>query len=151
MRGIKKSGKYIPFKILSAISNFLLFFHIDLRRKFFKDILDNLGGNMRTIIYGSASSNKKVIHLFNTIGIVMIQGYGLTETSPVIACENDIYHSEKGSSGFPLYNEEVKIDNPDETGTGEILVKGPNVCLGIIIIQKPIKKPLKMDGFALGI
>ena len=103
MRGIKKSGKYIPFKILSAISNFLLFFHIDLRRKFFKDILDNLGGNMRTIIYGSASSNKKVIHLFNTIGIVMIQGYGLTETSPVIACENDIYHSEKGSSGFPLY------------------------------------------------
>lgn len=90
MRGIKKSGKYIPFKIMSAISNFLLFFHIDLRRKFFKDILDNLGGNMRTIIYGSASSNKKVIHLFNTIGIVMIQGYGLTETSPVIACERHL-------------------------------------------------------------
>ena len=139
MRGIKKSGKYIPFKIMSAISNFLLFFHIDLRRKFFKDILDNLGGNMRTIIYGSASSNKKVIHLFNTIGIVMIQGYGLTETSPVIACENDIYHSEKGSSGFPLYNEEVKIDNPDETGTGEILVKGPNVMLGYYNNQKAFK------------
>ena len=69
-----------------------------------KEILDNLGGNMRTIIYGSASSDKKVIHLFNTIGIDMIQGYGLTETSPVISCENDKYHKETGSSGFPLYN-----------------------------------------------
>ena len=147
MRGIKKSGKYIPFKILSAISNFLLFFHIDLRRKFFKDILDNLGGNMRTIIYGSASSNKKVIHLFNTI---MIQGYGLTETSPVIACENDIYHSEKGSSGFPLYNEEVKIDNPDETGTGEILVKGPNVMLGYYNNPEANKKAFKDGWFCTG-
>ena len=150
MRGIKKSGKYIPFKILSAISNFLLFFHIDLRRKFFKDILDNLGGNMRTIIYGSASSDKKVIHLFNTIGIVMIQGYGLTETSPVIACENDIYHSEKGSSGFPLYNEEVKIDNPDETGTGEILVKGPNVMLGYYNNPEANKKAFKDGWFCTG-
>lgn len=150
MRGIKKSGKYIPFKILSAISNFLLFFHIDLRRKFFKDILDNLGGNMRTIIYGSASSDKKVIHLFNTIGIVMIQGYGLTETSPVIACENDIYHSEKGSSGFPLYNEEVKIDNPDETGTGEILVKGPNVMLGYYNNPDANKKAFKDGWFCTG-
>ena len=150
MRGIKKSGKYIPFKILSAISNFLLFFHIDLRRKFFKDILDNLGGNMRTIIYGSASSNKKVIHLFNTIGIVMIQGYGLTETSPVIACENDIYHSEKGSSGFPLYNEEVKIDNPDETGTGEILVKGPNVMLGYYNNPDANQKAFKEGWFCTG-
>ena len=150
MRGIKKSGKYIPFKILSAISNFLLFFHIDLRRKFFKDILDNLGGNMRTIIYGSASSNKKVVHLFNTIGIVMIQGYGLTETSPVIACENDIYHSEKGSSGFPLYNEEVKIDNPDETGTGEILVKGPNVMLGYYNNPDANQKAFKEGWFCTG-
>ena len=150
VRGIKKSGKYIPFKILSAISNFLLFFHIDLRRKFFKDILDNLGGNMRTIIYGSASSNKKVIHLFNTIGIVMIQGYGLTETSPVIACENDIYHSEKGSSGFPLYNEVVKIDNPDETGTGEILVKGPNVMLGYYNNPEANQKAFKDGWFCTG-
>ena len=150
MRGIKKSGKYIPFKIMSAISNFLLFFHIDLRRKFFKDILDNLGGKMRTIIYGSASSDKKVIHLFNTIGIVMIQGYGLTETSPVIACENDIYHSEKGSSGFPLYNEEVKIDNPDETGTGEILVKGPNVMLGYYNNPEANKKAFKDGWFCTG-
>ena len=150
IKGIKKSGKYIPFKILSAFSNFLLFFHIDLRRKFFKEILDNLGGNMRTIIYGSASSNKKVIHLFNTIGVIMIQGYGLTETSPVISCENDIYHSENGSSGFPLYNEEVKIDSPDESGTGEILVKGPNVMLGYYNNPEATKQAFKDGWFRTG-
>lgn len=150
IKGVKKSGKYIPFKILCAISNFLMFFHIDLRRKFFKEVLDNLGGNMRTIIYGSAASDKKIIHLFNTIGIDMIQGYGLTETSPVIACENDKYHKETGSSGFPLYNEEVMIDNPDETGTGEILVKGPNIMLGYYNNPEATKAAFKDGWFCTG-
>ncbi len=150
IKGIKKSGKYIPFKILCGISNFLLFFHIDLRRKFFKEVLDNLGGNMRTIIYGSAASNKKIIHLFNTIGIDMIQGYGLTETSPVISCENDKYHKENGSSGYPLYNEQVKIDNPDETGIGEILVKGPNVMLGYYNNPEATKSAFKDGWFCTG-
>ncbi len=150
IKEIKKSGKYIPFKILCKISNFLLFFHIDLRRKFFKEILDSLGGNMRTIIYGSASSDKKIIHFFNTIGIIMIQGYGLTETSPVISCENDKYHKENGSSGFPLYNINVKIDNPDETGIGEILVKGPNVMLGYYNNPEATKNSFKDGWFCTG-
>ena len=150
IKGIKKSGKYVPFKILCGISNFLLFFHIDLRRKFFKEVLDNLGGNMRTIIYGSAASNKKIIHLFNTIGIDMIQGYGLTETSPVISCENDKYHKENGSSGYPLYNEQVKIDNPDETGIGEIFVKGPNVMLGYYNNPEATKSAFKDGWFCTG-
>ena len=150
IRGVKKSGKYVPFKILCGISNFLMFFHIDLRRKFFKEILDNFGGNMRTIIYGSASSDKKTIHLLNTIGIDMIQGYGLTETAPVISCESDKYHYETGSSGFPLYNEEVKINNPDETGTGEILVKGPNVMLGYYNNPEATKNAFKDGWFCTG-
>lgn len=150
IKGVKKSGKYVPFKILCGLSNFLMFFHIDLRRTFFKEILDNLGGNMRTIIYGSAGSDKKIIHLFNTIGIDMVQGYGLTETSPVIACENDKYHKEDGSSGYPLYNEEVKIDNPDEAGIGEILVKGPNVMLGYYNNEEATKSAFKDGWFCTG-
>ena len=150
IKGVKKSGKYVPFKILCAVSNFLRFFHIDLRRKFFKEILDNLSPNMRTIIYGSASSDKEVIHLFNTIGIDMLQGYGLTETSPVISCESDKYHRETGSSGLPLYNEQVKIDNPDETGTGEILVKGPNVMLGYYNNPEATKNAFKDGWFCTG-
>lgn len=150
IRGVKKSGKYVPFKILCTISNFLMFFHIDLRRKFFKEILNNFGGRMRTIIYGSASCDKKVIHLFNTIGIDMLQGYGLTETAPVISCESDKYHKEIGSSGYVLYNQEVKIDNPDETGNGEILVKGPNIMLGYYNNEEATKNAFKDGWFCTG-
>ena len=112
-----------------GFSNFLRFFHIDLRRKLFKSILDNLGGRLRIVIYGSASADKEVIKFFNNIGVKMIQGYGLTETSPVISCENDKYQK-PGTAGFVLYNEDVKIINKDEKGIGEITVKGPNVMKG---------------------
>ena len=150
IKGVKKSGKYTAFKFLCALSNFLMFFHIDIRRKLFKQVLDNFGGKMRTIIYGSAATDKKVIHLFNTIGIDMLQGYGLTETAPVISCESDKYHFETGSSGYVLYNENVKIDNPDETGTGEILVKGPNVMLGYYQNEEATKNAFKDGWFCTG-
>lgn len=143
INGIKKNNKYVPFKIMSIVSNFLLKFKIDIRRKLFKDILDNLGGNLRIIIYGSASTEKKVIKLFNTIGIDMLQGYGLTETSPVIACESDKYHGAKGNVGFPLYNIDVKIDNPDQDGIGEIIAKGSNVMLGYYENEEETKKIIK--------
>lgn len=77
----------IPFKILMGISNFLRIFHIDIRRKAFKSIYDSLGHKLRLILYGAASVDKKIIKFFENIGIVVIGGYGLTETSPVIACE----------------------------------------------------------------
>lgn len=150
IRGVKKSGKYVAFKFLCGFSNFLMFFHIDLRRNLFKEILNNFGGMMRTIIYGSASCDKKVIHLFNTIGIDMLQGYGLTETAPVISCESDKYHFETGSSGYPLYNEEVRIDNPDDTGTGEILVKGPNIMLGYYNNETATASAFKDGWFCTG-
>lgn len=150
IKGVKKSGKYIPFKILCAISNFLMFFKIDIRRKLFKEIHANFGGHLRTIIYGSASTEKKVIKLLNTIGVDMLQGYGLTETSPVISCESDKYHNKIGSSGYPLYNEQVKLDNPDENGIGEILVKGPNIMLGYYENEEATKKAFKDGWFCTG-
>lgn len=150
IKGVKKSGKYVPFRILCAVSNFLMFFHIDIRRKLFKEILGNLSPNMRTIIYGSAAADKKVIHLLNTIGIDMLQGYGLTETAPVISCESDKYHFENGSCGLPLYNVEVKIDNPDENGIGEVLVKGPNVMLGYYNNPEATKNAFKDGWFCTG-
>lgn len=128
-RTIKSKGLTIPFKILMCVSNFLRLFHIDIRRKAFKSIYDSLGHKLRLILYGAAAVDKKVIKFFENIGIAVIGGYGLTETSPVIACENDKYRN-PGSVGFPLFCEEVKIDCPDQKGNGEILVKGPNVMLG---------------------
>ena len=150
IKGVKKSGKYIPFRILCAISNFLMFFNIDLRKKFFKEIHAQFGGNLRTIIYGSASPEKKVIKLLNTIGIDMLQGYGLTETSPVISSQSDKYHKVIGSTGYPLYCEEVIIDEPNEDGIGEILVKGPNVMLGYYKNEEATKKAFKNGYFCTG-
>ena len=142
---IKQKKLVIPVKIMMAISNFLLFFHIDVRRKLFKSILDNLGGRLRTIIYGSASADIKVIKFFNSIGVRMIQGYGLTETSPVISCESDKYQK-PGSAGRPLFCEDVQIVDKDENGIGEITVKGPNVMLGYYQNEEKTKEVLK-DGY----
>lgn len=142
---IKQKKLSFPVKIMMAISNFLLFFHIDVRRKLFKSILDNLGGRLRTIIYGSASADIKVIKFFNSIGVRMIQGYGLTETSPVISCESDKYQK-PGSAGRPLFCEDVQIVDKDENGVGEIIVKGPNVMLGYYQNEEKTKEVLK-DGY----
>lgn len=142
---IKQKKLVIPLKIMMAISNFLLFFHIDVRRKLFKSILEPLGGRLRTIIYGSASADTKVIKFFNSIGVRMIQGYGLTETSPVISCESDKYQK-PGSAGRPLFCEDVQIVDKDENGIGEITVKGPNVMLGYYQNEEKTKEVLK-DGY----
>lgn len=148
-RTIKAKGLTIPFKILMGISNFLRIFHIDIRRKAFKSIYDSLGHKLRLILYGAASVDKKIIKFFENIGIVVIGGYGLTETSPVIACENDKYRS-PGSVGFPLFCEEVKISNPDKNGNGEILVKGPNVMLGYYENEEATKEILEDGWFHTG-
>ena len=144
-RTIKSKGLTIPFKILMGVSNFLRIFHIDIRRKAFKSIYDSLGHKLRLILYGAASVDKKVIKFFENIGIVIMGGYGLTETSPVISCENDKYRN-PGSVGFPLFCEEVKINNPDKEGNGEILVKGPNVMLGYYENEEATKEILE-DGW----
>lgn len=75
----------------------------------------------------------------------MIQGYGLTETSPVISCESDKYQK-NGSAGRPLYCENVKIVDKDEKGIGEITVKGPNVMLGYYENEEATKEVL-IDGY----
>lgn len=146
---IKQKNLVVPVKIMMAISNFLLFFHIDVRRKLFKSILEPLGGRLRTIIYGSASADIKVIKFFNSIGVRMIQGYGLTETSPVISCESDKYQR-PGSAGRPLYCEDVQIIDKDENGIGEITVKGPNVMLGYYQNEEKTKEVLKNSYFHTG-
>lgn len=142
---IKQKKLTLVVKSLISISNFLLFLHIDLRKKLFKSILEPLGGKLRTIIYGSASADKKVVNFFNSIGIRMIQGYGLTETSPVISCENDKYQK-IGSAGRPLFCEDVKIIDKDEKGIGEIIVKGPNVMIGYYQNEEATNEVL-IDGY----
>ena len=145
MKQVEKKGKLKKVEFGRKLCNFLLKFGIDIRRKVFKEIIDNLGG-LRVVISGAASLDKEVAKAFNEMGIELVQGYGLTETSPVITVENDKY-VKYGSVGFPLIDVEVKIEDPDENGIGEIKTKGPIVMLGYYEMEEETKEVLTDDGW----
>ena len=143
---VEKQGKTKVINLAKKVSNALLKCHIDVRKKMFKSIFDALGGNMRFIISGGAPLDQKVAKGFNDLGIELVQGYGLTETSPVIAAEN-AYKKRSGSIGFPMDNVELEIVDKDENGIGELRVKGPNVMLGYYENEEATKAALDDDGW----
>lgn len=145
IKEIEKQGKTKLINFAIKISNILLKFHIDIRRKIFKELINALGGNMRFIVSGGAPLDSKVSKWFNQIGIHLVQGYGLTETSPVISAENDNC-IKYGSVGKPMNSVEILIKNPDSNGIGEIAVKGPNVMLGYYNNETQTNAVLK-DGW----
>ncbi len=112
--------------------------------------LDNiLGGHLRTILYGAAPMDKDTIIGYHNLGINSTQGYGLTETSPVIAAEADD-RKRPGSVGLVLDNLKVKIEEPNSNGIGEIIVKGPSVMLGYYNNEEETKKVFKDGWFKTG-
>ena len=146
---IEKQGKTKLIKNAIKISNFLLKFHIDIRKKLFKQIVNALGGKMRLIVAGGAPLEKRIAQGFNDFGIHLVQGYGLTETSPVIAAENDKY-IKPGSVGIPMRSMQVEVVNKDENGMGEIRAKGPNVMLGYYENEEATKAVLRDGWFYTG-
>ena len=148
-KGIEEQGKAKLVATMSKISNGLLKIGIDIRRKVFKQILDNLGGKLRILIAGGAAMSKDAIQGFLDLGINLLQGYGLTETSPVVAGENDKC-KRCGSVGFPLPGINVKIANPDKDGIGEIAVQSPTVMLGYVDNPEATNEVLKDDWFYTG-
>ena len=148
-KAINDQGKTKLINTMVKISKLLLKCKIDIRKKVFKQILDNFGGNLRVVFYGSAPMNKDTIIGFNNFGIDLIQGYGLTETSPVVSAESD-KEKRPGSIGLALPSLNVKISNPDENGEGEITVKGPSVMLGYYNNEEENKKALKDGWFYTG-
>ena len=149
VKEIDKQGKTKLIKNAIRVSNFLLKFHIDIRRKLFKQLIDQLGGKMRFVISGGAPLDPKIQKGFIDLGINVAQGYGLTETSPVIAAEN-MYKSKTGSIGVPMENVTVEIVNKDDNGIGELRAKGPNVMLGYYENEEETNKVLKDGWFYTG-
>jgi len=125
----EKNGKGDILRRMIKISNLLRKCGIDLRRILFKSVLDSFGGKLELIICGGAHLNQDIIDFFDAIGITVLNGYGITECSPLISCNRNKYQK-KGSVGIPIVGLQVKIKDPDENGEGEICVKGPNVMLG---------------------
>lgn len=146
MHKIEKEGKMKTFKTGIKISKFLLKFKIDIRKKLFKEIYDNLGGNLRFIVSGASAIDREVAEGFNDIGFLTVQGYGLTETSPVLAAEN-VKNIRYGSIGLAMPDVEIKIDNPNEEGIGEIIAKGPNVMLGYYEDEEATNAVIDKDGW----
>lgn len=149
MKEIEKQGKTKVIKVAKTISNILLKLHIDIRRKLFKQIIEALGGELRQVISGGAPADSKISQGFNDLGIRVVQGYGLSETAPVIAAENAKI-VKNGSVGLPMINDTIEIVNQDENGIGEIRVKGPNVMLGYYEMPELTKEVLKDGWFYTG-
>ena len=129
MTGIKKQGKEKAFERGKRISAFLLKLHIDMRKKIFKEVLDQLGGRIRIVISGASPLDPEVASGFHDIGIEVVQGYGMTEASPVIAAESKDCRR-PGSIGFAMPNVDVKLIDINDSSVGQLIAKGPNIMLG---------------------
>ncbi len=146
---IVKSKKEKQVKVALKASEALLKVGVDMRMQLFKQVHEALGGKMRLLVSGAAAITPEVAKGYNDFGFTMYQGYGLTETSPVVAVEK-VDHVKNGSVGVPLKKIEVKIDEPDDTGIGEIMVKGPSVMLGYYNDEKATNKVLEHGWFRTG-
>lgn len=142
----RKGGKEGLLKGMMALSNFLRKFGIDIRRTLFKSVLAPFGGKLEMIICGGAKLDEDIIRTFDSIGITVLNGYGITECAPLISANRNKYQK-PGSVGTPILACRVKIDNPDENGEGEICVKGPNVMLGYFNNPEATAEVFDKDGY----
>lgn len=148
MKEIKKQKKEKQFKFALKLSNFLRKIGIDARRKIFKSIISNLG-NLRIVINGGAGIAPEVVNLFEEIGVTSLQGYGLTETSPIITAEN--YKKRKiGSVGVPIPRVDVQIINKDQDEIGEIIANTPGRMVGYYNNEEATSEAIKDGWFYTG-
>ena len=145
----KKSGKENDLRNGIKISNFLLRFHIDIRRILFSDIHESLGGKLTRVISGAAGIDPEIAKGLRNLGINLIQGYGLTECSPICTV-NRFSQYKDDAAGLPLPGVTVSIDSHSDDGIGEILVSGENVMLGYYKNDAATKEVLKDGIFRTG-
>lgn len=146
MTTAEKQGKLPILKKMIKLSNGLRKVGIDLRSLLFKSVTSNFGGEMQMIICGGAALNQDIIDFFESIGIVILNGYGITECAPLISCNRNEYRK-NGSVGLPIIGGHVKILDPDENGEGEICYKGPNVMMGYYQNEEATKAVFDDEGY----
>ena len=142
----RKSGKEGLLKVMMKCSDLLRKVGIDVRRKLFSSVLSAFGGKLELIICGGAKLDEEIIHTFDSLGITILNGYGITECSPLISANRNEYRK-PGSVGTPILACRVKIADPDEDGEGEICVKGPNVMLGYYKDPEATEAAFDEDGY----
>lgn len=147
---IQSQGKLNSFNRGVKINNFLKRFNIDLSRKLFADIHSTFGGNLKSIICGGAPIGKEYIQGFCDIGIEFLNGYGITECSPIVSVNGFGKNNKIGSVGAPLCCNGVRIKDPDTDGIGMVEVRGSNVMLGYLNDEKSTKEVMDGEWFITG-
>ena len=146
IKALEERGKLETVKKAIKMSNLLSKVGIDLKRKLFKEIHEGLGGNLRIMVVGGASLDSEKEKGFWDLGFNVLQGYGLTETSPVISAE--LTHQKRLTSiGKKMPSVEIKIDEPNEQGIGELIVKGDSVTKGYFENDEANKEAFTTDGW----
>lgn len=143
---IVKSKKDKIVNTMISVTNALKGAGIDIKKKVFKEIYDNLGGRLRIIVSAAAPIDKKVGNWLDDIGITFLQGYGLTETAPIAALTPE-YKPCIGSAGKAIVQADIKIKDPNENGEGEILIKSPTLMLGYYEDEEETKKVIDEEGY----
>lgn len=131
------------------ISNFLMKYGIDVRRKLFKEVIAGVGGSLEYIVCGGAYLDPKYEKGMTDLGIDILCAYGTTECSPGVTI-NTQYEHRSGSCGKPMLCCQVKINNPDEDGVGEIFVRGDNVMMGYFEDEEATASVFDGDWFMTG-
>ncbi len=143
---LNEKGKLKLVNRMIKVSNFLRKLGIDLRRKFFGQVLEAFGGELHHVISGGAAINQDIANFFDSIGITVLNGYGITECAPLIS----VNHTQRivpGTVGFPIDGDIIRIDEPNQDGEGEICVKGPNVMLGYFKDEEATALAMTEDGY----
>lgn len=137
----------ILFRILLAGNGFLReWFRLNAGRWFFQPVHRSFGGKLRLAVSGGASFDVDVARNFHCLGFTILQGYGLTETSGA-ATVTRFEDNKIGSVGTPLNGVDVKIDEPNEEGVGEVLIRGPVVMSGYYRNPEANREAFTADGW----
>ena len=151
LKGVAKQGKEKTFARALKINKTLRKAGINVSRKLFSSVLNALGGKLRVVITGAAALNPDILRAFEDFGITVLQGYGMTECTPLISGTPGIAPKERyikaGSVGTVVDKGEIKIIDKDENDIGEILFRGPNVMLGYYNMPEETAKVIEPDGF----
>jgi long-chain acyl-CoA synthetase len=147
-----KTGKDKKLKAAVNVNKTLMTLGIDKRRTIFKSVYAGFGGRFRMVICGAAALDPAALRGFIDLGLEIVQGYGLTETAPLVAGtpEWENIYKKAGSTGKVIPGGELKIDDPDEEGIGEILYKGDNVMLGYYNMPEKTAEVIKDGWFYTG-
>lgn len=143
---IKKSKKEGLVNSMIHVTNALKVVGVDVKRKIFAEIHENLGGKLRIVVSAAAPIDAKVGKWIEDIGIMFLQGYGLTETAPISALTPE-FQPKVGSAGKAIHKAELKIDSPNQNGEGEVLIKTPTLMLGYYEDEEATREAIEIiDG-----